>query len=121
MAIIASIHQPPTNTFFLFDSILLLSEGRTVYFGPSTGATQYFTELGHPPEPFMSPAESILQLVNVDFARLQHERNHLDALTKACEESPQRKFVLDKNCLEPKQQKFYLLPCRHGFSYTEWL
>ena len=31
--LIASIHQPSTEVFSLFDSLFLLSGGRTVYFG----------------------------------------------------------------------------------------
>ena len=34
MIVIASIHQPNWNTFALFDKVLLLAQGRTMYFGP---------------------------------------------------------------------------------------
>src|SRR5436190_13648005 len=96
MVVIASIHQPSTSTFLLFDNILLLSEGKTIYFGPPRGSTQYLNELGHPPEPLMSPAESILHLVNEEFGREENEQNRVDALAKAWEESSQRKCLLDK-------------------------
>lgn len=95
MIVIASIHQPSTSTLFLFDNVLLLSQGKTVYFGPPSGSTQYFTELGHPPQPFMSPAESMLHLINVDFAREEHEENRLEALVKAWEEGPRRQSLLE--------------------------
>lgn len=96
MVVIASIHQPSTSTFLLFDNILLLSEGKTVYFGPPSGSTQYFSEHGHPPEPFMSPAESILHLVNVEFSHEEHEQHRVNELAKAWEGSSQRKCLLDK-------------------------
>lgn len=38
--VIASIHQPSSEVFELFHNLCLLSTGRTVYFGPVTGAEQ---------------------------------------------------------------------------------
>ena len=95
MAIIASIHQPSTSTLLLFDNVLLLSQGRTVYFGPPSTSTQYFSELGHPPQPFVSPAESMLDLINMDFARKEHEEHRLEALVKAWEEGSRRQHIID--------------------------
>lgn len=36
MIVIASIHQPNWDTFALFDKLLLLSQGKTMYFGPTS-------------------------------------------------------------------------------------
>jgi hypothetical protein len=69
MIVIASIHQPSTTTLELFDNVLLLSQGKTVYYGPPTGSTAYFTSLGFPPSPMMSSAEFMLELTNTDFCR----------------------------------------------------
>ena len=33
--VVASIHQPNWETFALFDKLLLLARGRTMYFGPT--------------------------------------------------------------------------------------
>ena len=38
--IIASIHQPSNEVFQVFHNLCLLSSGRTVYFGPSSTATE---------------------------------------------------------------------------------
>ncbi|EKG12826.1 ABC transporter-like protein [Macrophomina phaseolina MS6] len=69
LLIIASIHQPSTATFDLFDKLLLLSQGKTVYNGPVTEANHYFTSLGHPIPMYTNPAEFIIDLVNTDFAQ----------------------------------------------------
>lgn len=42
--IIATIHQPSTATYLLFDKLLLMAEGRVIYFGPSRNVVSYFTE-----------------------------------------------------------------------------
>lgn len=35
VVVIASIHQPNWETFALFDKLLLLAQGRQVYYGPT--------------------------------------------------------------------------------------
>ena len=44
--IIFSIHQPRYSILRLFDSLLLLSHGKTVYHGPASDTLDYFTKLG---------------------------------------------------------------------------
>lgn len=38
--IVVSIHQPSSEVFELFDNLCLLSSGETVYFGPTSAATE---------------------------------------------------------------------------------
>lgn len=75
LLIIASIHQPSTATFNLFDKLLLLSQGRTLYNGPVTDVNKYFTSLGYPIPMYTNPGEFIIDLVNTDFAQ---DRNKAD-------------------------------------------
>lgn len=65
--IIASIHQPSTTTFQLFDKLLLLSSGRTCYFGPLSDLDGYFRSIGHPIPGSTNPAEFLLDVVSSDF------------------------------------------------------
>ncbi|CAI7570960.1 unnamed protein product [Penicillium glandicola] len=67
LLIIASIHQPSTNTFQLFDKLLLLSAGKTCYFGPISAVESYFSGIGYPIPAYTNPAEFILDIVNSDF------------------------------------------------------
>lgn len=70
--IIASIHQPSSRLYQSFDTVLLLSEGKPLYFGPGGAApASYFASKGYPcPEGYniadhlleiasMSPAETV--------------------------------------------------------------
>ncbi|KAI8836623.1 P-loop containing nucleoside triphosphate hydrolase protein [Chytridium lagenaria] len=41
---IATIHQPSSQLFRLFDDLLLLSEGRVMYQGPTSEAVAYFSQ-----------------------------------------------------------------------------
>ena len=75
LIVIASIHQPSTSTFAMFDKLLLLSRGSTAYSGPISKVQPYFTSCGFPIPLYMNPAEFIIDFVNTDFAR---ERNEVD-------------------------------------------
>ncbi|KAE8163758.1 P-loop containing nucleoside triphosphate hydrolase protein [Aspergillus tamarii] len=68
LIIIASIHQPSTTTFQLFDSLLLLSGGKTCYFGPVSNVPSYFEKIGYPVPSNTNPAEYLLDAVSSDFA-----------------------------------------------------
>jgi len=41
--VICTIHQPSTETFALFDTLLLLAAGKIIYFGPTSDMVKYFT------------------------------------------------------------------------------
>jgi ABC-type multidrug transport system ATPase subunit len=97
MIVIASIHQPSTSTFLLFDNILLLSEGKTVYYGSPGDSIRYFESQGFPPSPMMSVSEFMLELTNTDFA---HGRDHADSqtletLVQGWKTSAQQKLLAD--------------------------
>lgn len=46
MTIIATIHQPSGDIFNLFDRLIVLHDGYTVYQGPIKGLSKYFNDLG---------------------------------------------------------------------------
>ena len=96
MIIVASIHQPSTSTLLLFDNVLLLSQGKTVYYGPPGASNNYFTALGYPPPQMMSPAEHMLELTNVDFSRSNGGGiTQLDQLVTAWNEGPKARLLRD--------------------------
>lgn len=64
--VICTIHQPRADIFGLFDSTMLLSKGRTVYFGPTAGMVAYFSGLGHACPTLTNPADYFLDLSSVD-------------------------------------------------------
>ena len=74
LLVIASIHQPSTSTFALFDKIILLSQGKTCYFGPISEVNPYFRSIGCPIPAQTNPAEHLLDVTNIDFARNRDER-----------------------------------------------
>lgn len=67
LIIVASIHQPSTKTFRLFDKLLLLSGGKTCFCGQISEVGSYFDNIGFVMPPQTNPAEFLLDLTNVDF------------------------------------------------------
>ncbi|KAK7368816.1 hypothetical protein VNO80_10846 [Phaseolus coccineus] len=65
--VIASIHQPSSEVFQLFNNLCLLSSGKTVYFGPSSAATEFFASYGFPSPSLMNPSDHLLKTINKDF------------------------------------------------------
>ncbi|KAF9582690.1 ATP-binding cassette sub- G member 2 [Lunasporangiospora selenospora] len=45
--VILTVHQPRSDIYELFDDLLLLSQGKVVYFGKAQSAAAYFEGLGH--------------------------------------------------------------------------
>ncbi|KAK9385170.1 P-loop containing nucleoside triphosphate hydrolase protein [Lipomyces mesembrius] len=77
MIVVASIHQPSTATFTLFDSVLLMSQGKQVYFGPVNQVTGYFAKQGLIIPSNYNPAEFLLEITNTDFITTQERSSHL--------------------------------------------
>lgn len=69
LIVIASIHQPSTSTFNLFDKLCLLTKGDTCYFGRLRDAEGYFARLGYSMPHGVNPAEFYLDLINTDAAK----------------------------------------------------
>ncbi|KAK9813235.1 hypothetical protein WJX72_011188 [[Myrmecia] bisecta] len=68
--LIASIHQPPAAIWSMFDQVVLLSHGRTLYVGPGQQTESWFSgNLGYPYSPAAHGAVSewLLQLVTTSF------------------------------------------------------
>jgi len=76
--IIATIHQPSSEVWSLFDKLLLMSEGRTLYFGSSPRALAYFEQIGHPCPKLSNPADFVIGLVNTDFPLYAASLDDLD-------------------------------------------
>ncbi|KAJ0393262.1 hypothetical protein ATCC90586_011719 [Pythium insidiosum] len=67
--VIATIHQPSSEIYALFDKLYLLSDGAPVYHGKAADAVPYFASLGYACPPFLNPSDYFMrQLVVLDKA-----------------------------------------------------
>eukprot|EP00357_Protocruzia_adherens_P000286 CAMPEP_0115037682 /NCGR_PEP_ID=MMETSP0216-20121206/42956_1 /TAXON_ID=223996 /ORGANISM="Protocruzia adherens, Strain Boccale" /LENGTH=617 /DNA_ID=CAMNT_0002417933 /DNA_START=140 /DNA_END=1994 /DNA_ORIENTATION=+ len=61
--VIATIHQPSSEIFFLFDKLVLLNLGKLVYQGPTKDSTSYFQSAGFSCPEFSNPAEYYMKIM----------------------------------------------------------
>ncbi|XP_024019899.1 ABC transporter G family member 11 [Morus notabilis] len=90
--IVASIHQPSSEVFQLFDSLCLLCAGKTVYLGPASGANEFFASSGFPCPTLQNPSDHFLKTINKDFEQdieqgidgaVPRVQDAIDTLTKS--------------------------------------
>ena len=80
--IVFSIHQPRFSTFKLFDTVLFLVKGVTVYRGPADGVVAYFATQGYQCEMYDNPADFALDAL-IDASRKPGELEKLDQAYRA--------------------------------------
>ncbi|EKX39023.1 hypothetical protein GUITHDRAFT_76679 [Guillardia theta CCMP2712] len=73
--VVATIHQPSSDIFHMFDNLLLLASGRILYQGPSRSCMDYFATRGSPCPQFTNPADHIfMKVLNDQLASSELER-----------------------------------------------
>lgn len=55
--VVFTIHQPRSNIVSLFDQLLILAQGKTVYSGPYAQCGEYFEKIGYPCPPGFNIAD----------------------------------------------------------------
>ena len=79
--IITTIHQPRSSIFKMFDLLLLLSEGKTMYYGPAKAAIEFFSSAHFACPVNFNPADFFLDVVSMDF-RSKHAEDSSRARIK---------------------------------------
>ena len=73
--VVTVIHQPRSSIFTMFDDLLLLSEGRTMFFGPCAEAIHHFEKHGHHCPKLFNPADFFLDILSPDVRTPQAEED----------------------------------------------
>jgi len=81
--IVATIHQPSSEIFHLFDDLVLLDQGRVIYAGPAADAMSYFrAHLGFNMPRFTNPADYLfMHILNADGKAEKVGKNSAPAIT----------------------------------------
>jgi ABC-type multidrug transport system ATPase subunit len=113
--VVQSIHQMSAEMFYSFDKILLLSEGKMVYFGEPVNLMGHLLHLGYAPVTIhINPADFILGLLDPftiqpakDILVEQwNKEKHLTELYVSTEKGSQ-KIEDSENVLEMKENDFF--------------
>ena len=87
--IVASIHQPSSRLYQSFETVLVLAQGRQVYFGPGGHApADYFEQRGMACPPDYNVADHLLEIASSPAATIQSLSDGSSSVsTRAQEES----------------------------------
>ena len=73
-SILLTIHQPRANLLRYFDAILVMSEGRAIYFGSIDEGLRHFEEQGFPCPEHENPADHFIDVVTINRRTPEEER-----------------------------------------------
>ncbi|KAL2902042.1 ABC transporter G family member 14 [Bienertia sinuspersici] len=62
--VITTIHQPSSRLYHMFHKVILLSEGRPIYYGSGSTALEYFSSIGFSTSLTINPADLLLDLAS---------------------------------------------------------
>ena len=63
--VVAVIHQPSQHVFASFDDLLLLSEGKQMYFGKVDGVQEYMNRYAYKAGDGMGTAEHVIGMASI--------------------------------------------------------
>lgn len=103
--IVATIHQPSSQMFYMFDKLLLLCCGRLAYFGDIGSVVPFFNRIGLEISPHYNPADFVLE--KVKNTSLQEKIiNAAKALPKTSEENIEEKeFAINQSSYREERNK----------------
>lgn len=72
--VVATIHQPSSEIYHLFDDLLILAQGRIMFYGTAIRAIDYFAEHGYQCPQFTNPADFFFMRILKDMDDLTYEQ-----------------------------------------------
>ena len=126
--VISVIHQPRSSIYEMFDKLLVLSEGKTMFYGNAKDAVGYFEKLGHLCPSNFNPPDFFLDLLSPDNRTSENEatsrnrivflaeewkkyeiKNASEVLGTASPATPKIKSIGTKTSLTKIRRNFFLL------------
>ncbi|KAI1280751.1 ABC transporter G family member 27 [Halotydeus destructor] len=85
--VIATVHQPSSQIFHMFDKLLLLANGRVAFFGNVDEVVPFFSKIGHQISAHYNPADFIMEKVKGS----HEDQEKIIASAKALVKTPSRR------------------------------
>lgn len=63
--VVATIHQPSSQVFGLFDELIVMAQGRVAFSASAAEAVTHFDSLGFPVPPNYNPADHLMEILSV--------------------------------------------------------
>ena len=103
VTVVCSIHQPQSKIFNLFDSLILLKNGYTIYQGPRKQAMEVFHSAGFPCPLYTNPADHLLDVITPPRAGESHLSEEQQAAIDAALVNAQTPIQIDLKMGENKR------------------
>lgn len=108
--VITTIHQPRSEIWELFDSLVILTKASPVYSGPAKECIPWFDSQGLKLPPFVNPAEFVIDMSAIDNRTpdLEEEtRNRVEALKVAWNAESQARYpsFISEVASRPRRRK----------------
>jgi ATP-binding cassette subfamily G (WHITE) protein 2 len=71
--VVAVIHQPRSSIYSMFSKMLILSQGRTMYYGDAADAVSYFERWGFKCPDDYNPSDFLLDLLSLDVRTVESQ------------------------------------------------
>lgn len=80
----ASIHQPRSSIYQLFDKLCLVSEGRILYYGDANKCVDYFASMNpsYACPRLFNPADYFLDIVSIEYASAESELESIERVRR---------------------------------------
>ena len=111
--VITTIHQPRSEIWDLFDSLIVLSRGNPVYSGSIPECLPWFEGLGFRLPPFVNPAEFVIDTAAVDNRTPELEAEstaRVERLKVAWELESQDRFSPSEKLIDTNQRRHHATP-----------
>lgn len=119
--VISTIHQPRSSIFALFETLLLLSEGKLVYFGKATEAINYFSALGFTCPSHFNPADYFMDITSPDKRDEERERDsstRIQLLTNSFSPSAEVRVDLHQKSMEEQAEEGMAKFAKYASTWT---
>ncbi|KAK4486286.1 hypothetical protein RD792_008956 [Penstemon davidsonii] len=116
--IITTIHQPSSRVYYMFNKVVLLSEGFPIYYGLPSTALEYFSSLGFSTSIIVNPADLLLDHAN-GIGPEQHATDYSDNTQQ--DPTTVREFLIssyDRNISTRLEAELYSLEVS-SYNYTK--
>lgn len=114
--VVATVHQPNSDIFQLFDDVIFLHHGHIVYHGPVASVIEYFKSIGFECPPYSNPADYLFMTVLND--KLQASSNEAAVETEDAEKGLLIQSIDESGSLYAEQLSQMWLSKRQNFSQS---
>jgi ABC-type multidrug transport system ATPase subunit len=81
--IVATVHQPSSEAFALFDRLILICDGNIVYQGLANDVVPYFKQrLGFTFSSFSNPADNFMRVMHVNYPKKEKDLMLIEHLAR---------------------------------------